>query len=310
MSTKTLTTLALTLLAAASLACGAGKNRRATFEHGGLERTYIYHEPEDLAPGAPLLVALHGGGGTAHNARRYYGFDELAAREGFAVVYPDGVENHWNEGRDTSELETQVMGTDDVGFLSALIEHLVAEHDLDPARVYMTGASNGAMMTIRMVCERADLLAGAAPVIGGIPANIEPGCDPSRPVPLIIFKGTADPLVPYEGGQVAKDRGEVVSTEEELAHWRQVNGCEATPTRTERFDATEGDDIETRLDVYATGCERAPVHMYTTEGGGHTWPGNLTQYAPRFIIGEPHADVDATTLIWDFFSRHPRQDTP
>lgn len=311
-STRKITGFVLLLvLLSIALACSGERRQRRgepteafTFQHDNLERTYTFYKPDGLAAGAPLLIALHGGGGDAGKAQGYYGFNPVAKEQGFAVVYPEGVDNGWNDGRGDAKQIAARENYDDAGFITALAASLVEEHDLDPKRVFLTGASNGGMMSVRLICERGDIYTAAGPVIGGIPEKMAEACKNRVPRPVIILKGTEDPLVPYEGGGVVNgERGDVLSTEEELSVWLTSAGCDPEAVTTETFDKESEDGIYTEKKAWSKGCEDAPVILYTVHGGGHTWPGNGTQYAPKAIIGLPSDDVDATKLIWAFFSR-------
>lgn len=310
-SSQRFTCLSLALLLFSMLACSGERRQRRgepteafTFAHDGAERTYTFYKPEGLKSGAPLLVALHGGGGDASKAQGYYGFNPVAKEQGFAVVYPEGVENGWNDGRGDAKQIAARANYDDVGFINALVDALVEEHDLDEGRVYLTGASNGGMMSVRLICEHGDRYAAAAPVIGGIPVMLEEKCKARTPRPIIIFKGTEDPLVPYQGGGVVNDeRGEVMSTEDEVSLWLESAGCDANTSTKETLDSDTEDGISTEKQSWSEGCEDAPVILYTVHGGGHTWPGNPLQYAPKRFIGLPSDDVDATARIWEFFAR-------
>jgi len=297
--------IALACVALVGLACGANRRPMGSAEavtHGGMERSFVLYKPEDLARGAPLVVSLHGGGGTGHRMQNYTGFNELADARGFGVLYPDGVGNGWNDGRDAIN-EASEQDLDDVAFLTSLIEQTIEEHGFDPERVYIMGISNGGFMTAALLCSGSTLFAAAAPVIAGISSNTFTGCAPARPTPMIIFKGTDDPLVPYHGGPIARTRGEVEPTSTELEFWREVNGCAPSISETRWADHDPNDGIKTRIEIWRDGCELAPVHMYTVEGGGHTLPGNMSQYAPRRFIGAPNQDVIARDEMWEFFAQ-------
>ena len=180
---------------------------------GGRDRTYVVHRPTERpsAAGLPVLLILHGRFGTAENTARLTHFDQVADRAGFLAVYPEGVERSWSDARGTTEAST--AGVDDVAFISALIDELVARDGVDPARVYVTGFSNGGILTQQLGCQLAGKLAGIAPVAGPTPPSLPPACHPSRPLPVLEIHGTADPVVPYQGGTVRAGRedGQVTS---------------------------------------------------------------------------------------------------
>jgi polyhydroxybutyrate depolymerase len=154
--------------------------------------------------------------------------DAVAEREGFAIVYPDGLQRGWNDGRqDQLRLRGAADQTDDVAFLKVMVQNLIRQGLADRERIYLTGASNGGMMSLRMGCEAAELFAGIAPVIANLPTDIAGSCKPRRPTPMLMINGTADPLVPWGGGGVGFGgrRGNVLSTEETIAIWRRANAA-------------------------------------------------------------------------------------
>jgi len=285
---------------------GCSPHTTVAIEHGGVERSYELFVPRshDANTPAPLVLVLHGGGGSG-DRMRWLGFDELAERDGVIVAYPNGIDNSWNDGRDDAPLAQERLGRDDVGFLESVIDDIARAYAIDPTRVYMTGASNGAQMTFRFACERGSLLAAMAPVMSSMPAAIADTCSPATPLPLLFIHGTEDPLVPYEGGHVmafGQERGSVLGVEPTLDLWAGVNGCDAMPTLTGLPD-TADDGTTVTLIEYRNCGENGDVIGYRVNGGGHTWPGGL-QYRREALIGRTSQEFDATAVIWDFFMRH------
>ncbi|MEW6277892.1 MAG: PHB depolymerase family esterase [Candidatus Eremiobacterota bacterium] len=270
----------------------------------GRERTYHVKIPSPMPPGKlPLVIVLHGGGGNGRQMARFAGFSDLADERGFFAVYPDAYERNWNDGRQDVDAAAFRENVDDLAFLTAMLDSLLKEHPIDPARVYATGPSNGGIMSHYLAANRADRIAAIAPVIGGI---ADPFCDrfaPSRPVPVLIVQGTEDPLVPYDGGAVSlgkRQRGKVVSTDRTVSLWKGVNGCFGEPevSQVEDRDPSDGCSV-TRYAWKGTGAD---VELYRVDGGGHTWPGGR-QYLPVGMIGRVCRDFNATEVIWEFFSR-------
>lgn len=251
----------------------------------------------------PLVVVLHGGGGSSAQMR-FAGFDSIGDREGFAVVYPDGYRRHWNDGRTDMDAATVREGIDDVAFLREVIAETSRELDIDPQRIFVTGISNGAMMSGRVACEMADVVAGVALVAGSLGAEEAGRCVPSRAVAFLDISGTADPLVPYGGGDVTvagRSRGSVLGVEDSIAKFAGHNGCSS---ETARRDLPDRDprDASTVREVSYEGCtERAPVRLLTVEGGGHTWPGRSVAL-PEALVGTTNMDIDASETIWGFFA--------
>ncbi len=274
--------------------------------HDGRERTYALYTPPQPSASMPLLIALHGGGGRGSGMIHitYGGFNRLAERETFVVVYPDGVDKRWNDGRGLTEWRAHRERVDDVGFIAALIDQISAEQPIDRRRVYVTGISNGGMMSYRLACELGDRIAAIAPVVAALPAHLS-GCVPPHAMPIILMNGTDDPLIPYQGGQIraaGKALGPVLSADDTIAFWLARNGCGTTPLRADVLDADPNDGIFIRRTFYG-GCDQgAEVALYSVQGGGHTWPGGL-QYFPQAVIGPTSRDVDACEVIWDFCKR-------
>jgi polyhydroxybutyrate depolymerase len=257
-------------------------------------RIPYYYRPENPAP---LLLVFHGAGGGPSSIARHTAFDSLAQSAGWIIVYPQGARGRWNDGRDHGP------GSDDVEFIRALLDTLQDQLALDPERIYATGISNGAMFTYRLACDLPGVLAAIAPVAGAMPAELAKHCSSPRPVSVLAFQGTADPLMPYAGGGVARRRGQVLSAERSVAFWARAAGCAAPPRAVAEPDSVD-DGTRVRRLTYA-GCKGGhDVALYAIEGGGHTWPGGA---AAGQRVGRVSREVDATRTMWDFFQQHPRQ---
>ena len=254
------------------------------------------------APGRPLVLVLHGAGGTPDWADGETGWSALAARDGFSLAYPEGTRPfpdrppkflsnppRWNDGS-PGEPPT----ADDVAFLAAVIADATARTAADPRRVYVAGFSNGAGMAFRVAAELADRVAAVAPVAGHCWVA-DP--KPVRPVPTLYLIGDSDPLVPLRGGEVRSPwqhrlvrRPPVAET---LERWAAAVGCGAVP-------AVESDADGVRVERYPGPVEFRAV---TVAGLGHHWPGGKGQLNPR-IAGPPSDRLDATAAVWAFFARH------
>ena len=208
----------------------AAPDRIVTMASGGRTRRALVHAPP-AAPGLrPLVIALHGHGGTAARMRRRSGWNAAADARGFIVAYPDGASwrnipwRSWNAGACCGY--SRETGVDDIAYLRNLLDALIAEYPVDPARVYVTGISNGGMMAYRAACELSDLVAAIAPVAGALGIS---ACQPSEPVSVIIFHGTDDRYVPYNGGQspVTHDDRRDPPVLETAAVWAKQDHCAA-----------------------------------------------------------------------------------
>lgn len=284
---------------------------------GGLKRTYLMHIPpdRDQSQPMPLVIALHGGGGSGSGMveTTQGGFNVLANEEGFVVVYPDAVENHWNDGRSKEEVDYKAHqeNIDDVGFISALIDQLIKEENVNPQRVYVTGMSNGAMMTYRIAAELSEKIAAAAPVDGNIPENLAANYTPGKPVSMLVINNTADPLMPWLGGDITgpfgnKKLGKVLSVSESIKLWVEHNQCSIIPAETTKLDNDPNDGTQVRRITYTGGLEGTEVILYAIEGGGHIWPGGSSKLRER-VIGKTSQEINANEVIWNFFKKHARQ---
>jgi polyhydroxybutyrate depolymerase len=309
---------AILFLAAGAVLAAAGdayvraaetSTQTGTLAFGGLTRTYrLRVSPASRRP-MPLVLALHGGGGTGEHMERLTlgGFNRLADREGFAVVYPDGVERHWNDGRGTQAYRSHRDNIDDVGFLAALIGYAARSIPVDLRRVYATGISNGGLMSFRLARELADRIAAIAPVAISMSEQLLQMRTPARPISVLLIPGTQDPLVPWEGGEIGfaggRKVGRVISVAESVRFWATHNQCPPTPAVTWEPDRDPFDGTRVRRVAYGPCREGTEVVLYAVEGGGHTWPGGQ-QYLAERLVGRTSRDIDANEVIWGFFKRH------
>ena len=269
----------------------------AQLSHGNERRTYWTYLPAGISANAavPLVFVLHGSAGSGEDmiAITQHGFERIADKEKFVVVYPDALERRWNEQDGTA---------DDVGFLLAIADKLAAESLIDKKRIFIAGISNGGMMAQRLACEHADRIAGLVTVAGTLPEKLARVCKPSRPVPALIIHGTADPIVPWNGGPVAgfAEFGVVLSGLDTAAVWTANNRCRGAAVTTTLADRDPQDGTRIRMERYADCAVGGSVSLIVVEGGGHTWPGGF-QYLPERFIGRTTREIDANQVIWDFF---------
>jgi polyhydroxybutyrate depolymerase len=276
-------------------------------EHGGRTRECLVHVPAGSPPGLrPLLIVLHGYGGTARGMIKLTGnrFNELADAEGFYAVYPSGLGKSWHDLRDDTSMYAARMGIDDTGFIAALIDSLAADYPIDRGRVFATGMSNGGCMCYRLACELSGKIRAIAAVAATNPTSLKGRCRPVRNVSVMIINGTDDPIVPYNGGAVVllgRSRGVVLSTDDTVSEWAGINACAAKRAERDLPDRDPGD----RTRVKAFSCNSCAggtrVVLYRVEGGGHAWPGGL-HYLPAAFIGRTSRDINACDEIWNFFS--------
>jgi len=175
----------------------------------------------------------------------------------------------------------------------------------DPTRVYVAGISNGGMMAMRLACEHPGRIAAIAIVAANQPVSAD--CDPQTPVPAIFFHGTNDRFTPYAGGDILQwaniDRGKVLSAAETVSLWRKIDGCSGDPKKLRVADGTRKGSLVIDQVTFEP-CAGASVQRFITRGGGHAWPGARQGSVGDAILG-PATDLDANSVIWDFFKAQP-----
>ncbi|MHA6792820.1 alpha/beta hydrolase family esterase [Pseudonocardia bannensis] len=240
----------------------------------GAGRTAVVVHPPTAGPGAPLVVVLHGAGGSAADARAHLGWDALGERDGFVVAYPDGVDGTWNAGSCCGRARD--LGVDDAAYLHELREQLIAEDAVDAGRVYAVGFSNGAMMSYRWACGRPGDLAG----IGSVAGTLLVDCPEPAPLTVAAVQGTADDRVPI-GGRPQRGFPPLDAT---LAPFLAAAGCAGDPTVI----------VEAQATVSTWGCAAGrTVTRDVIDGAPHEWPG-----AGRDDTGTSDDPLDATGFLW------------
>jgi polyhydroxybutyrate depolymerase len=261
---------------------------------------------------APLVIVLHGNTQTGADMART-SWPDVAKREGFGVIFPNGLNRAWADLRPNTKRAGRAPpeGTDDIGFIVALIEKFIADGAADPRRIYVTGLSNGGAMTMTMICARADLFAAAATVIFNLTDDMAASCHPAKPVPMLMINGTADPLIPYEGGR-GTSRFAVPgfwSTQQTFDFWRRVNGCDAQDAAMVDLDHRDPSDPTTVTRISAHCPKGRDVVLYRVNKGGHRMPGYSSDVRfPRIVnmlLGPQNRDIDGAEIIWEFFRKFP-----
>ncbi|MGI9125554.1 MAG: alpha/beta hydrolase family esterase [Mycobacterium sp.] len=295
MTTRLASLLAAALVLAAPAGSPASADPPAMLSFGGLQRTYLLHAPPARPVG--LVINLHGAGMNGQQQSALTDYNAVADQYGFVVAYPDGIDASWADGRGASIPDRQ--GVDDVGFLSALIDKLSRDFAIPPGRVFVTGMSAGAFMANRLVCQRADLVSAVAPVAGTLGAGLP--CAPSRPVSVMAVHGTADPVVPFDGGHMIGRGGasDIVSAPALAERWREMNRC---PGPLVNDPAMTGEVQE----MTAAGCaDGTEVVLVRINGGGHTWPAGRFSL-PTDVVGPTSYAVDASRASAQFFATQLR----
>jgi polyhydroxybutyrate depolymerase len=279
--------------------------QKHTLVVAGQERYYLLTTPPSSPGGQPLplVVDLHGLSEGAETHTKMSMFGETGKAHGFVVVTPHGQGQpvHW-------DASPASQPNHDIELVDAFLDDIEATRCIDTSRIYATGLSYGAIMSSFLACVRTDRFAAVAPVAG---ITIHKGCTPTRPMPVITFHGTADPILKFNGGvDLSGIGGGATPTTAapvdlngpgypaNTAEWAQRNGCKATPTDTRTTPSV----IHRVYDCPAD----AAVELYIVEGGGHAWPGSAFSASIEKYVGPTTTEIDANDLIWAFFQRFHR----
>jgi polyhydroxybutyrate depolymerase len=272
---------------------------------GGIVRHYLVVVPGsyDGTIAAPVVLAFHGKNNDGALSERTFGFTELQNRDYFIAVYPDGLNREWNGGL-TPPASRESEVSDDVGFVSALIDSLSARYKIDPKRIFATGSSNGAIFCHTLAARLSERIAAIGPVNGNLGVTLPKKFPPQHPVSVISFNGTDDKLVPF-GGESDPVYG-LCSMPETIAFWVKVDGCVGEPEVATLSPAVPDDGTVIKRFTFGKGPTGAEVVAYVIGHGGHTWPGNHTDPGWAKIAGRTSMGVKATEAIWGFFEQHPK----
>jgi polyhydroxybutyrate depolymerase len=270
---------------------------RESLKFEGRDRSYVVHVPPNINEGKalPLVIVLHPATANADTIAVYTGFSTKASKEGFIAVYPNGTGAnsttlYWNVGNCCAyALRNRI---NDVGFLKTVLSEVQKNYPVDPKRIYLTGMSNGAMMSYLLGAEMSDKIAAIAPVVGAMSGN-EPV--PGAPVSVIAFNGMEDRVVPYNGtNEIVQDLGGGFKPVRfAVDFWVKHNGTAKEPKKEETAKILK--------ETYNGGKNGTKVIQYSVKGGGHIWFGGLAR------IGQgDDSGIDATDLIWEFFKANPK----
>jgi len=280
----------------------------------GSERTYTVHVPPGYNSRTqwPIVIVLHGGGGTAKAAIWETGWTDKADMAGFIAVFPNAMPRDpsqrssfsrnpqlWNDG--SGRFYRTQKPTDDVRFINDLLDDLSNRFNVDKRRVFVTGFSNGASMSFLVGAQLSDRVAAIAPVAGACwfePVALK------RPVPMLYITGTIDPLNPLEGGvpRLATGASHRVRgkpkppVRRSILNWAKALDCPKTPTRVSDLNGV-------RTEIYGPGRNGSEVVYITVDGLGHTWAGGRS-LLPEWMVGKSSDKIHATDIIWDFFQKH------
>lgn len=285
---------------------GMVSERRAVVSTRGMEqvqisvagqaRSFLIHTPPGFNPAKSYgaVMIFHGGQGDGSQMEGTSRMSAYADSNNFIAVYPNAGERQWNDGRLTTR-----SSTDDVAFVRAIINVLASDYGVDRRRVFAGGISNGGMMVQKLACEATGDFSGFAVIAANMPVAQQRKCRPSGRVNMVMFHGTADPLMPYAGGKIKKGRkgagGKVESVDETVQFWSSRSGCGST--RRDQMPDSRNDGTTVSRATYQ-GCSSGSVIAYRIEGGGHTWPGSGRSSR---VTGKASQDIDASAVMLDFF---------
>lgn len=273
---------ALLLLAVTCAQPALAQDTTGTLMHDGLERSYTLHLPDgynDDEP-LPLVLALHPTASSGEWMAILTGLNDAADERNFIAAYPQSYEFAWNDGRETGPA---VSGTDDVGFINALVEHLTEAYAVDPERVYLAGYAGGGTMTYLAACQTHSPFAGVA-VVGALLWDYHVTACPEEgdPIPMLIMRGSADPFYLEDGRDFTVSS--TLSLENTLNLWGGRNGC----------DMEAGQQVA-NVTLYSDCAAGSRLAYYEVEGGGGNWPRTGNYHLNQF-------GVDATEIVIGFFA--------
>jgi len=302
---KTLLIIALIaialLFAQSTFAKRSGGLSQGKLQHDGLKRNFLYYIPPAAknSTKVPLVLVFHGGGGNSKGIAKSTAMHELAKKEGFIVVYPDGTgkgkKHTWNGGLNPPQGYAEQNNIDDVGFISELLDYFEKNYPVDKKRVYATGLSKGGMFSYRLGCEMSDRFAAIAPVAATLTLD---SCQPSQPIALLHVHGKIDQNVPFDGGK-GKYTARAVK-----AYPAAIDGigvfCKASGAKTTTKEKTISSD--TRCYTFENGS--VPIEYCLIEGSAHGWPGSKKKQKKKHRKANPITQsFSASELIWSFFSK-------
>ena len=270
------------------------------YSYGGERRRFILYLPasykQDTTTSFPLVFNFHGGGMTMTEQMFYSGMNRAAEKHQFMVVYPQGIKQDWNVGFEMSYQK----GTDDVGYIEALLKTLMKDYRVLKTQVYATGLSRGGFFCHRLAAELPETFAAIASVGAPIPDSVVYFHKKKTEIGVLLIQGNKDAIVDYNGKV-----GAYMSAERTYGYWKKHNSLENATERKQLINRIEGDSTSVR--ILETASSYVSVSLVTIEGGGHTWPGS-DPFNIGFPLGRTSKEIDVNETIWKFLSRHKRKD--
>jgi len=295
--------------------------KNQVFESNNYERTYdIYLPKKQLKKGSPLVVLLHGHRGdadvmTGENGKTapYKKWLTIAEREGWVLLIPDGEigsDNYrgWNDCRADATTNPE---TNDVNFITNLIDTVSKNHPINTNRIYAHGTSNGGNMVFRLALESGEKFRAIAAVVAAMPNKNK--CEAFKvPISVLVMNGTDDPILPYGGGSVGRrkadreERGSVISTQDTIKYWLNVNGIDSNPLVKNLPNKNIKDRSTVSVEQYRNRKNNTEVILFKINGGGHTEPSLSEHYRRlyKILVGKQNRDIEMAEKVWEFFERN------
>lgn len=268
----------------------SGKSQTpSSIVHDGYTRDFIFYTPSNWNPAQqmPLLFVLHGLTQTGSGVMNITQFNQLAEQHGFVVVYPDGMNNAWN-----ANMNLPVSSANDLGFIETLAQYFQNNFGTDPQRQYLVGFSNGGFMSHKIACESSMCFAGIATIAGNMSDTTASNCNPTFHPAVLHIHGTADAVVPYNGGTATG-----VSVDETMNIWKGFLSCDAVPNTVNMPNTNAFDLSFPQRITYINGLNE--LELIKISGGGHQWPGISTLLGGAGTI---NMDFYSPEVIWAFLS--------
>ncbi len=294
----------LILLLSLLLFIGCSKKEKSlSLTHNNVVREYYVSSPENMEIPCPLIIVLHNFYGSAGFIQKASEMDEFALPKNIVVVYPEGIGNSWNIGAHWDE-NTQ----DDIAFIDVLIDSVTAQFNIDLNRVYACGYSNGGYMTYELACNLSHKITAFGSIGGNFMLNADQQCEHARPIPIIDFKGTADPFVAYDipfEGTFSNDGSLLIN--ENIAYWNQYNHFTDTTYQLIE-DIHYSDSTKVEIQTYSGNEHGAVFVHYKIINGGHQWFGGKMGDEHLSYIGFNNHDIHASEILIDFFLNYQLSD--
>lgn len=269
-----------------------------TVNFGGLERKYMYYIPAGYESKAklPVVFFLHGMGASAQIGVNVLGpqFHARADRDKAIVVYPDATSKHWNDKLGGSYPLTD--NVDDVAYITHLIDLFIKDFKADESRVYISGSSNGGMMTYRLSVDIPEKITAIAPFISSISPQVANEFPNAKPIPIIITSGTADTIIKWDGGRVNVTRTpRLLSGDENVAYWVKRNGADPKAKIKTLPDLEPEDKSTVEVQTYSG---KYDVVLYKIVNGYHQHPTRRELGKP--LVSGKNMDYNSFETVWDF----------